>query len=1216
MTTAEALQRLGQLIREKAPVESLASTLQALAVDPRLVTDELVLIAISSDNVEALAWLVGELHASCLQVYQEGRTALHEAVLHRCPAVIHWTLSGGKHSVDLWFAEDAAGATPLLQAVRERYAEGVEAMCGSDIADGFAISGTASRHGVVMGQAYREAAQALSDPAAESDAREGLTSMMRAMERQLRIMFLNDVQEAVGGGWRSGADRESRPWECKLGEVRRRAEAQPWWASFQAQHQGGTREPAGPQEEWAESEAIKSAVNAAQPGVVEWLLDVWGVDFEAAQLRDPVYSLSDYACGGGEVQAARNTVSTDSDEARCWSREHLRRWVEESGGGPMLVGALVRIVQCTLVREGDRKRKQEYFSGLESARKQLRLLDDLEAKGGALRQAKIIATLELFIDRFNRSAVPRLDLLVQSGNWQVFEWLLSQKTIDMGAPFVESEAGAEDAEDAEDVAVCPVCLDPLPIPALYCVLQCGHTLCRRCTRGLIHHMPSPEEGGRAGGGAFSCPLCRRVVPFPRFAHSDVMVKLRGDLPDAAPWLFPSGLPAPGPGLPLGAVLLGMAVGMSSLRFVENLVAAGVDPFCRLGGRSLLHIACEQAASGSALWLLEHARQAGRLPELLLSLDQQGRRPLEVAVEVDLEGPAFDRLLDLEARLPDPAVEEEAPRGAWVEKALASSNETVRGAAEWHVAQAVLGGGLEERLRSGCPLAESEIAAAGYAAAIMRAREGGDGASTVCTGAAAAAPDMGDHVLRRFVDDQVVRHGRADVLRWMWLELDWQRWAHFPIPAGPSFASRDAVTAAASKWGLGSAELRLFGDVFDEADRLLEIKGLAKAVADDFARAVVEAGSVEAARAGGGSDGGTRFTDEATHHDASCAMPLCYAAKHGLAELVAWLLERQHHGRGRRVACLRVTGLAATNGHLALAKESWQGIVAEGREAIVAAAQEPPANSPELWDCHLCRHCIEQSRADELDGDGDGINGVALANFLAIRCAHNVLSPGNEPVAERAWPALEWMLAQPEVSCREVLCGIDWHLLGASIMLRPRQQEASSDAASAEAAPTERNSIQLRLLRLLVDSGGASLGAAPAERIRTGQMLELTIGQLMITSGAWLENCWPWLVEERGVDIQSSEIVDEAARRFRCNRNLLDRLRREQRRRFELAAIIVERGFPVEGGAMAEELRSVDLRALRDRAGRPVLTAAIAEQRPQEVLDSITNALKLQEKNGC
>mmetsp|Transcript_11865 Transcript_11865/g.29860 ORF Transcript_11865/g.29860 Transcript_11865/m.29860 type:complete len:81 (+) Transcript_11865:2098-2340(+) len=38
--------------------------------------------------------------------------------------------------------------------------------------------------------------------------------------------------------------------------------------------------------------------------MVEWLLDVWGVDFEAAQLRDLVYSLSDHACGGGGGKGA------------------------------------------------------------------------------------------------------------------------------------------------------------------------------------------------------------------------------------------------------------------------------------------------------------------------------------------------------------------------------------------------------------------------------------------------------------------------------------------------------------------------------------------------------------------------------------------------------------------------------------------------------------------------------------------------------------------------------------------------------------------------------------------------------------------------------------------------------------------------------------------------------------------------------------------------
>eukprot|EP00873_Tetraselmis_striata_P029966 jgi/Tetstr1/450230/TSEL_037268.t1 len=76
-------------------------------------------------------------------------------------------------------------------------------------------------------------------------------------------------------------------------------------------------------------------------------------------------------------------------------------------------------------------------------------------------------------------------------------------------------------------------------------------------------------------------------------------------------------------------------------------------------------------------------------------------------------------------------------------------------------------------------------------------------------------------------------------------------------------------------------------------------------------------------------------------------------------------------------------------------------------------------------------------------------------------------------------------------------------------------------------------------------------------------------------------------------------------------DVLEGMRRAQRRRFALAAIMIKGGFPAGGGAPAEELRSVDPRTLRDRAGRPVLTAAIAEKRPWEVLASLAEALKRQ-----
>eukprot|EP00873_Tetraselmis_striata_P004451 jgi/Tetstr1/424715/TSEL_015233.t1 len=196
MSTSEALQQLGRLIQEKATVERLARALHDPAVDLRLIPGELAFIAICSDNANALALLVEKLH-----------------------------ISG-------------------VESVRERYVEGVEAMCDSDVADDLSRFGTDAAQGGAVCRAYREATQGLSDASAGRKVHRRLKRMLRAMERLLRVMGLYDVDTA---------------------------------------------------EEWAEFVAIKSAVNAAQPGVVEWLLDVWGVDFEAAQLRDPVYSLSDYA---------------------------------------------------------------------------------------------------------------------------------------------------------------------------------------------------------------------------------------------------------------------------------------------------------------------------------------------------------------------------------------------------------------------------------------------------------------------------------------------------------------------------------------------------------------------------------------------------------------------------------------------------------------------------------------------------------------------------------------------------------------------------------------------------------------------------------------------------------------------------------------------------------------------------------------------------------
>eukprot|EP00873_Tetraselmis_striata_P037880 jgi/Tetstr1/458144/TSEL_044636.t1 len=138
----------------------------------------------------------------------------------------------------------------------------------------------------------------------------------------------------------------------------------------------------------------------------------------------------------------------------------------------------------------------------------------------------------------------------------------------------------------------------------------------------------------------------------------------------------------------------------------------------------------------------------------------------------------------------------------------------------------------------------------------------------------------------------------------------------------------------------------------------------------------------------------------------------------------------------------------------------------------------------------------------------------------------------------------------EVLCQEVLCGVNWHMLGSRG--RSRTDVKMEDLASAEAACGGGSPASVWLLKLPVEKGGA-------------RYVEVV----------------------RGFGVSAGE------------KALLEKMKQKQRRRFALAAIVMEMGAPSEGGALAEEMRAIDLRALRDGAGRPVLAIAIAEQRPRE-----------------
>lgn len=177
-----------------------------------------------------------------------------------------------------------------------------------------------------------------------------------------------------------------------------------------------------------------------------------------------------------------------------------------------------------------------------------------------------------------------------------------------------------------------------------------------------------------------------------------------------------------------------------------------------------------------------------------------------------------------------------------------------------------------------------------------------------------------------------------------------------------------------------------------------------------------------------------------------------------------------------------------------------------------------------------------------------------------------------------------MIAQLEVLCQEVLCGVNWHMLGSRG--RSRTDVKMEDLASAEAACGGGSPASVWLLKLPVEKGGARLDAPPAERPHCHCETSLTICESLLAFGPRFVGCWPWLMEEHGVDILGGRYV-EVVRGFGVSageKALLEKMKQKQRRRFALAAIVMEMGAPSEGGALAEEMRAIDLRALRDGAG--------------------------------
>ena len=363
--------------------------------------------------------------------FLDGSNVLHLAVAGRNPGVLRWVcaLSDEEAFVrTLLGSRDAQGLTPLARAVKEQYVEGVGTLFFDEDDSLYSYFDTlcdeeADECARAVAEAYDMAREAQEGAGKHEHRR--LQKICRHLEIALRIVAMQfvrfcalpqefDKRQAVPVGLVMDVVGDSLDGNCLDGIVQY-MEATKWWSRFKGQAESLDRHP---EEMRCEASVLLSSIEAAEPSVVLWLLDVWHVRIDSVQAHEHLYSLGDYLVVADQklMDDPPNLAQEHRIKRPAWEAEWntaVDRWSnsQHASSDPLCVSSLIEALKgITADEHGVPAYATDMSPGLRW--RKLRLLG---ADPDPFLDDRI-ATLRLLLQRSKSAAMPSLDLLVRVSN--------------------------------------------------------------------------------------------------------------------------------------------------------------------------------------------------------------------------------------------------------------------------------------------------------------------------------------------------------------------------------------------------------------------------------------------------------------------------------------------------------------------------------------------------------------------------------------------------------------------------------------------------------------------------------------------------------------------------------------------------------------------------------------------------------------------------------